>query len=82
MNQRHPLESVAPGLQKLAEENEALQNLIQAPYFIQSMHILLCAYGDLRALLHTMYLDEEISSDLYGKLRGEASNLYANALGI
>ena len=88
MTQHQPLASVAPGLYRLLrilsgyDEKEDLRELLHAPYHIQSRHILLCAYGDLRAFLKTMHLNEVITDDLYYKLCGDASNLYANPLGI
>ena len=88
MTQHQPLASVAPGLYQLLcilsdyNDKEDLRELLHAPYHMQSKHILLCAYGDLRAFLNTLYLNEVIPADLYGKLCGEASNLYANTLGI
>lgn len=88
MTQHQPLASVAPGLYRLLrilsgyDDKEDLRALLHAPYHIQSRHILLCAFGDLRAFLKTMHLNEVLTDDLYDELCGEAANLYANAMEI
>lgn len=88
MTQHQALASVAPGLHRMLctmsdpAEKESFRMLLQAPYFMQSEHILLCAFGDLRAILANLRRDGAVPMDRYFELCGEANRLYGQRLGV
>lgn len=82
------LASVAPGLYRILcnmsdpAEKEEFRTLLQAPYFMQSEHILFCAFGNLREFLARIYHDAGLMDDQYNELCGEANRLYGQRLGF
>lgn len=85
---QQPLASVAPGLYRMlctmseSAEKEEFRTLLQAPYFMQSEHIVFCAFGNLREVLAHMYHDAGLMDDHYNQLCGEANRLYGQRLGF
>lgn len=63
-------------------EKEEFRTLLQAPYFMQSEHILLCAFGNLREFLAYLRWDAGIEEGRYSELCGEANRLYGQRLGF
>lgn len=88
MTQHQALASVAPGLYQIlcgmtdSAEKQHYRNLLQAPYLLESEHILLCAFGDLREFLATLRRDAGIPLSRYFELCGEANRLYGQRLGV